>query len=208
MPKESWQNSWKICYKNLERMYVMKKLLILAGVLAFTMSSNVFAAEQTAKADAVPPPPTCGCPHQNMKKPPFDKAKFEKRLKLTDAQKEQAKVIRQKGHDLMKPVMEKMGDIREEMHAVRLSKLAQQAQEEKLAQLRKEMKDLKKQANDLRMQNMKEFESILTKKQLKELNKMKEEGRKAFEKAHKKQLLRMPPMGPEPEFEPEPPSEK
>ena len=36
------------------------------------------------------------------------------------------------------------------------------------------------------MENMKAFESILTKKQLKELKKMKEEGRKKFEKEHRK----------------------
>ena len=77
-----------------------------------------------------------------------------------------------------------------------MSKIAPQAQEEQLAQIRKEIRDLKKQANEIRMNNMKEFESILTKKQLKELNKMKEEGRKNFEKTHKKQLLRMPPMEP------------
>ena len=45
---------------------------------------------------------------------------------------------------------------------------------------------LKRGMHELRMQNMKEFESILTSKQLKELKKMKEEGRKKFEKEHKK----------------------
>ncbi len=185
----------------------MKKLLILAGVLALTMSTNVFAADNSTVTTKEAQPvqkQVCNCQYKKMHKPPVDKAKFEKRLKLTDEQKEQAKLIRQKGHEQMKPIMEQMRNKKAEMDAVRLTKMSQQAQEEKLMQLRKEMRDLRKQANTIRMQNMKEFESILTKKQLKELNKMKEEGRKAFEKSHKKQLLRMPPMGPEPEFGPEP----
>ncbi len=174
----------------------MKKLLMLAGILAITVSSQCIAADNTAQNGA--PKPPCNCAQaKRPDKPPFDKEKFEKRLKLTDAQKEQARVIREKGHEQMKPIMEKIKEKHEEINAVRLSKLTQQMKDEKVNQLRKEIKELKKQANTIRNQNMREFESILTTKQLKELNKMKEEGRKAFEKAHKKQLLKMPPMDPE-----------
>ena len=48
------------------------------------------------------------------------------------------------------------------------------------------MKSLKKQAKDLRIKNMQEFESILTDKQKKTLEKMKKEGKKNFKKHHKK----------------------
>ncbi len=177
----------------------MKKLLILAGVIALTMSTQVFAADtSTVTTKEVQPAQKqeCTCPKPKMHKPPFDKDKFEKRLKLTDEQKLQAKQIREKGHEQMKPIFEQIQAKKAEARAVRMSKIAPQAQEEQLAQIRKEIRDLKKQANEIRMNNMKEFESILTKKQLKELNKMKEEGRKNFEKTHKKQLLRMPPMEP------------
>ena len=44
----------------------------------------------------------------------------------------------------------------------------------------------KTKAKELREQNMKAFEEILTPKQLKELKKMKKEGRKKFDKEHKK----------------------
>lgn len=64
--------------------------------------------------------------------------------------------------------------------------MAVEMQQEKLAELHKEIRALKRAAHELRMQNMQEFEAILTKKQLKELRKMKEEGRKNFEKRHKK----------------------
>ena len=60
---------------------------------------------------------------------------------------------------------------------------------EQKAQLNKlftEMKDLKKQARDLRIKNMQEFESILTDKQKKTLEKMKQEGKKNFKKHHPK----------------------
>ena len=61
---------------------------------------------------------------------------------------------------------------------------------------------------------MQEFESILTKKQLKELKKMKEEGRKRFEKEFKKHHgnSMRPPFGPppadgdRPDFPPPPPA--
>jgi len=187
----------------------MKKMLILAGVLALTMSTQCFAEQAANQAVQPPQKQVCNCPPQRMHrpdhKPPFDKAKFEKRLKLTDTQKEQARLIREKGHQAMKPIMDKMRDTRAEMNAVRLSKLAPQAQEEKLGQLRKELRELKKQAHELRMKNMKEFESILTKKQLKELQKMKNEGRKAFEKNHKRQMLKPAPVSPCPEYGIEPP---
>ena len=52
--------------------------------------------------------------------------------------------------------------------------------------IREELKTLHKQAHELRMKNMKEFESILTKKQKKELAKIKKEGRKNFAKHHKR----------------------
>ena len=177
----------------------MKKLLILAGVLALTMSTQVFAADTAAVTNKEVGPAQkqiCPCAPKKVHNPKFDKESFEKRLKLTDEQKEQARLIRQKGHEQMKPIMEKMREKKAEMNAVRMSKIAPQFQEEKLVQLRKEMHELRLQANEIRMQNMKEFEAILTKKQLKELQKMKKEGRKAFEKNHKKQLLKMPPMEP------------
>ncbi len=191
----------------------MKKLLILAGVVALTMSTQAFASDTstvtTKEAQPVQQeqqrPSNCQCPKQKMHKPPMDKAKFEKRLRLTEEQKAQAKEIRAKGHEQMEPIMQKMRETRAQMDAVRKSKIAVQEQEAQLAQLRKDMRDLRKQANEIRMQNMKEFESILTKKQLKELNKMKKEGRKAFEKAHKKQMLRMPPMPPMEDGEVPPP---
>ena len=132
------------------------------------------------------------------KNPEFKKRQesFEKRLKLTDEQKAQAKEMRQKSFEQMKPIMEKIKEKRQEIEAVKRSRMAVEMQQEKITELQKELKALKRAAHELRMQNMKDFEAILTKKQLKELKKMKEEGRKNFEKNHKK--------GGHPEFGPRP----
>lgn len=179
----------------------MKKLLILAGVIALCGAVQAFAAEQPVQTpESMPVKPVCGCPQQRMQRPPFDKAQFDKRMKLTDEQRENARLIREKGHEQMRPIMDGLKIKHEEIEAIRKSKLSSEAQEEQINHLRKEVQELNKQANDLRMENMKEFESILTKKQKKELKKMKKEGRKAFEKLHKKQMFWMlPPMGPGPE---------
>ena len=79
--------------------------------------------------------------------------------------------------------------------------MAVEMQQEKLNQIRAELKDLQKQAHELRMKNMQDFESILTKKQKRELEKMKKEGREQFEKNHKRPGKEFrPPMGPGPQI--------
>ena len=54
--------------------------------------------------------------------------------------------------------------------------------QERLAVLEKEIKDLEVQADAIRKENMKEFESILTLRQKFILWQMKNEGRKNFQK--------------------------
>lgn len=169
----------------------MKKTLILAGLLAFTMSSAM-ANEQPP----CPPPDAQGRPPMEQGKfqpPPPDhkkmdakRAEFENKLKLTDEQKAKAKEIRLKGHEEMKPIMDKLQEKRKEAQAIKASKTEPQAQEAQLAKIREEVKVLKKQARDLRIKNMQEFEAILTPKQKKTLEKMKKEGRKNFKKHHPK----------------------
>lgn len=192
----------------------MKKTLIIASMLLFAGTMSAWAETEAVhplpkNPVYVAPVPKCNCgnpdctcnkgekcncksPKCTCRKAPqkadFAKrqAEFENRLKLTDEQKAKAKEIRQKGMEEIKPVMEKMKEKRAEMDAVILSKIAPQAQKEKLDALNKDMAALKREAHELRMKNMKEFESILTAKQQKELKKMKDEGRKKFEKNHKK----------------------
>lgn len=181
----------------------MKKTLIMAGILAMSMST-VFAAEEAAAPATVPAKQVENAKPAECQKPPgrpdFKRGPgpdFEKRLKLTEKQKAKAEALRQKGHEEMKPIMDQIKQKYEEIDAVKKSRIAVQAQEEKIEQIKKEIKVLKGKARELHKQNMKDFESILTKKQKKELAKMKEEGRKRFEKSHKKH----PPKG-SPEYRP------
>ena len=109
------------------------------------------------------------------------KAEFEARLKLTDEQKAKAKALREEGHKEMKPLMEAMRAKREELKA---SKTAGATKEE-LEKIQSDLRILDKKAQELRSKNMKSFEELLNSKQLKELEKMKEEGRKKFEQEHK-----------------------
>ncbi len=75
--------------------------------------------------------------------------------------------------------------------------------------MKKEIGALKQEAHRLRMENMKNFETLLTKSQQKELKKMKEEGRKKFEKEFKKHPHPKfgPGFGPRPGCECPPPAE-
>ena len=171
---------------------MIKKTLLVASIIAFSACATM-AADTSAVTTTTTTQPAVQAKESNFhKKPPMNpefkkrQADFENRLKLTDEQKAQAKEIRQKGIEQMKPIMEKIKEKRAEAEAVKRSRMAVEMQQEKLAQIHKEIVALKREAHELRMQNMKDFESILTKKQQKELKKMKEEGRKNFEKRHKK----------------------
>ena len=179
---------------------MLKKSLIMASILMFASASVCFA---DTKAPCNCGKPQCNCAKQapcNCKKPPkgpdFAKrnAEFEKRLKLTDEQKAKAEAIRKKGMEQMKPLMVKLQEKKGEIEGIKQSKLLERDKQAQIEQLQKEIMALKRGMHELRMQNMKEFESLLTAKQLKELKKMKDEGRKKFEKEHKK--CPCPPFGP------------
>jgi len=176
---------------------MMKKTLIMASVIALTMSSAAFAGECTCGCDKGAkmhprPPHEFKNPEQKVN---FEKKReeFESRLQLTDKQKEQAKVIREKGREEIKPVMDKIKAKYEEIQTVKRSRITVEAQNERINALNEEISALKKYAGELRKKNMEEFENILTRNQKKELTKMKEEGRKKFEERKNKPGFPPPP---------------
>ena len=122
-------------------------------------------------------------------------AAFEQKLGLTEVQKLKARELRKSGHAKIEPVMKDIKSKKQEAEMVRNSKLTVQDQEVKLTQIDKELEVLKKQAQEIRKQNMKDFESILTREQKKTLKNMKKEGRKNFDK-HRKELPPQPPRKP------------
>ena len=158
----------------------MKKtlsMLILCAVLA--IGSVVNASEQAAATDKIQNRPPCECPKQ------MKKQKFEKRLNLSEKQKEKAKAIHQKGFEEMKPVMEQIKTLKKDIYETQKSNLDEKAKSEKIKKDVEELKVLEKKAHEIRKANSQEFEKILTKKQKKELEKMKAEGRARFEKRHR-----------------------
>ena len=179
----------------------MKKLAVL--LCALTLISTAAIAEETTgaptaeqKAPAAAPAVNEGIKNpDNVKNRPSKEemmkirkareAAFEKKLGLTDEQKAKAKELRIKGHEQMKPVMEQLISKKKEAEMVKRSRIASWAQEEKLAAIDKEIQELEKQANSIRKQNMKDFESILTRDQKKILKQMKKEGRQRFEERKK-----------------------
>ena len=112
---------------------------------------------------------------------------FEQKLGLTEVQKLQARELRKTGHEKIKPVKDQIRAKKQEAEAIRNSKLSVQEQEEKLTVIDKDLTVLQKQAREIKKQNMKDFEAILTKDQKKTLKNMKKEGRKNFDE-HRKQL--------------------
>lgn len=170
----------------------MKKTLILASLLAFTTTSALANTQSTPcpltpeapkppveQGKMVPPPP-------NADKMAEKRAKFEDKLQLTEEQKAQAKAIRLKGHEEMKPIFEQMKAKKTQIDTIKKSSITEEEKAQQIAPVKKELKALKQQARDLRIKNMQEFESILTADQKKTLAKMKKEGKKNFKKHHPK----------------------
>ena len=177
----------------------MKKLAIMLCALTL-MSTAAVKAEETAAAPAAntaektAPAVNEGIKTDVKQRPSKEEmmkirkareAAFEQKLGLTDEQKAKAKEIRLNGHKQMKPVMEQIFAKKKEAEMVKMSRIATWAQEEKLAAIDKEIQELQKQANSIRKQNMKDFESILTRDQKKILKQMKKEGRQRFEQRQK-----------------------
>ncbi|MCM1338437.1 MAG: Spy/CpxP family protein refolding chaperone [Muribaculaceae bacterium] len=157
----------------------MKKFLIMSVVAAMTTVAPVLAQDEAQVLPQGPcpidrcekPAPDMGvCPERMHRPPHFDMKKFEDELNLTDKQKEELKVLREKRMEAAKPLHEKL-----------------RAAEQEACQIRKELREIRFQAK-------KDFESVLTDKQLKKLEKLKAERRQMFEKRHKAGMHKRPPM--------------
>lgn len=171
----------------------MKKTLILASIIALTMTSTAYAGTATtATATKQQTPAKTG---KMMPPPPKDfhsekrKAEFEKRLKLTDAQKAKIEKTRKADMEKIRPIKEQICAKKEAKREI-IKKYEETNPE--LIKLNKEIKALKEQEHKIMEANRKSFESILTKEQKAELEKMKAE-RKDFEKRPPKFDRPMPP---------------
>lgn len=154
----------------------MKKTLSLLFFIAILLSGSisVFASHKTDNNISI---------MQTQTKEQMRRA-FEQRLNLTEKQKEKAKVLHMQGKEQIKPIIMQIAVKRQEIETVKLSRISEKMQQERIAQLNSEIKDLEKQAQEIRKKNSQEFEKILNKKQRAELEKMKAEGRARFEQKH------------------------
>ena len=152
----------------------MKKILILTFALCAT-TMFVKAADVPSATTQSP---------QQVQARQNRGSMFEKRLGLTEEQKIKAREIRIKGHENLEPVIDQIVAKKQEARMIKMSRMAVQMQEEKLAIIDDELKILEKKANEIRRANMREFESILTKQQKRILKDMKKEGRQRYHSEH------------------------
>lgn len=160
----------------------MKKLLIMFSVLAMTTAIANAGEVKTTTAPNADKKATIQKEFNDMRLK--REAAFERRLGLTEVQKLKAREIRNEGHAKLKPIMEEIKGKHQEAEMVRRSRITVQAQEEKLAAIDEDLKVLEKKAQEIRKENMKKFESILTRAQKKTLKQMKKEGRDKFHRSH------------------------
>lgn len=158
----------------------MKKTFLLTLLTVSLITTGIMPAF----AQNEPPKQSNSIMYKHPSKEQMRK-QFEQRLNLTDKQKEKARAIHQQGREEMRPVIMQLRAKHQEIETVKLSRISEKAQKERIAQLNTEIKGLEKQAQDIRKKNSQEFESILNKKQKAELEKMKAEGRERFERYHK-----------------------
>jgi Spy/CpxP family protein refolding chaperone len=180
----------------------MKKIfsyILIATVIGFCFSSTVLAADTQSNQNSI---------MYKQQSKEARRKEFEQRLNLTDKQKEKAKVIHQQGREQMKPIMMKIEVKRQEIETVKLTKISEKAQKERIETLNSEIAELEKQAQEIRKKNTQEFEKILNKKQKAELETMKAEGRAQFERYHQArppfQGLGVPGIFSKPMFAPSP----
>ena len=178
----------------------MKKIVLASTLALFLCTAAVQAAPCAADCDCqgkaqAPCSKDCKCQKPAMTdeqkaemKAKMDekRAEFDKKLGLTDEQKAKSEQIRKDGFEKMKPIMDQIKVKRDEIKTIRENgSLTQAEANAKVQALHKEIMELKVQAKEIRKQNMQDFEAILTDKQKKTLEKMKQEGRKEFAKKHK-----------------------
>lgn len=162
----------------------MKKSLLLASALALVVSTPCFAQDNAVQTLPAKDKIKIEVPADVQKKLDAKRQQgFDARLKLTDEQKAKAKEMREQRHKEMEPIVKSLQAKEQKIKDIKEASLSNKEKKE-IEKLQGEIQALKKQLHEQRMQNMKDFESILTESQKQELNKIKEEGRKNFQKNH------------------------
>jgi Spy/CpxP family protein refolding chaperone len=173
-----------------------KLYIALLAIIVLISANNICIAE--TKDNDFPPPPSFGHfdngdnpppPHKFMGNRPSKeemeakKLEFERRLNLTESQKNQIEADKQKDREIIKPIIERIKTLKRELHEIdENTTLSQQEKEAKVQKIKSELRELRIQANQCRKENMQRFEAVLTDKQKAEFSKIKEEQRQEMEK--------------------------
>ncbi len=189
----------------------MNKKLLLSGLLVvltalmvcnlgYAIDSKAAQEALNVKTEKAVPPPGCpldhpkfsGKHHPNMMPShPFPskaemedkKAEIDKRLNLTDEQKQKLEKIKEKDRAKIKPVIDKMHAKKAELHKIYTDdSLSKEQKDKKAAAVKKDLNKLRVQADNCRKENMKNFESVLTPEQKTEFGKIKEEQKAEMKK--------------------------
>ena len=111
------------------------------------------------------------------------KAEFEKRLNLTEEQKAQIEINKQKDKEKIKPIIDKLHQKKlDYMLLESNSEIDEQTKIKQKEELQNEIKELKFQADNCRKENMKNFEAILSEEQKVEFEKIKIEQKNEIKK--------------------------
>lgn len=170
----------------------LNKLLLTLTMLSTLTVLGASACPVDKAGDCPPPPPKFEKkfgpqgPHHFAKK---KKCNLDQVLNLTDEQKATLKQNREESKKKMKPIMKKMSKKKYEIDKVMLSNSSKLEKIEKIEKIKAEMKVLKLQADQIRKEDMKKFESVLTDEQKAKFEEIKKEKKKEFEarkKYHKK----------------------
>lgn len=177
----------------------MKKLLLLAGIVALTMSGSAFAAPLSTCPGPCPESMSKPCPIFNAEKPErphCDKKKFIEELNLTKKQQEQFEQLKIKEKEAIAPIKEQISVKKQEIDAICNERLTVKERQEKLQPVNNEIRELRKQIHEVKVQYRTEFEKTLNEKQLKKLQDLKQQRKQAFHKRHRDGMHRRPPMPP------------
>lgn len=158
----------------------MKKLCSLLGCLiALTFGANTALAND-CPVNKFPPPP-----HAKMKPYMKHKVNIAKELNLTDDQKAMLKENQKISREKLIPIKDKQDLNRLKFEEVKKSDMTAEEKHAKFKELKAEARDLRRQANVIREDDRKYFESILTDKQKEKFEKIKAKQKKEIKKRSK-----------------------
>lgn len=121
--------------------------------------------------------------HPSKEEMEAKKAEIDKRLGLTEQQKQKLEKNKEKDKAKIKPIMEKIKADKKELGEIYSNpSLTKEEKDKKAEKIKKDLYKQKAQADKCRKENMKNFESVLTKDQKAEFEKIKQEQKAEMEK--------------------------